>query len=65
MFGVPVVIASAVKAWDGTWLLTVKCPFCRKPHTHGGGDGPEPGRFGVRVSHCRKGSRPYDVQGVA
>lgn len=55
---VPNVPADVIsKSWDGVWLLTVKCPHCGKRHTHGGGDGARPARFGIRVSHCADGTQ--------
>ncbi len=32
--------------------LIIKCPFCGKRHTHGGGDDGENILYGWRVSHC-------------
>ncbi|MBQ0986373.1 hypothetical protein KBZ10_18020 [Streptomyces sp. F63] len=54
---IPTVTPSVARSWDGTWLLMVRCPWCTKLHTHGGGDGDQPGRFGARVSHCRDGNQ--------
>jgi hypothetical protein len=60
----PVVIAALSKSWDGVWLATVKCPFCSKTHTHGGGDIAYPPQFGVRLTHCvDRSENVYDVQG--
>ena len=37
--------------------IEVKCPFCSKTHTHGGGTVKEDVNkyFGSRISHCIKG----------
>ena len=44
------------------WSVTVlRCPFCRRKHYHGGGDGPEP-LLGSRVAHCVDGpGGTYDL----
>lgn len=36
------------------WLLKVRCPYCHKQHTHGGGAGqqPDPDLLGLRTAHC-------------
>lgn len=54
---IPTVTPRVARSWDGTWLLMIRCPWCGKLHTHGGGDGEEPGRFGARISHCRTGDQ--------
>ncbi|MGI5134619.1 MULTISPECIES: hypothetical protein [unclassified Streptomyces] len=53
----PQVKPTTARSWDGVWLLTVRCPFCTKLHTHGGGDGDAPARFGGRISHCKTGDQ--------
>jgi hypothetical protein len=54
------------RSWDGAWLLTIRCPYCSKLHTHGGGDAEQPPSFGVRVSHCLDGNQgPYDIRAEA
>jgi len=35
----------------GMWDLKIKCPYCSKEHSHGGGIGVEP-EYGHRASHC-------------
>ena len=45
------VVATPERARDGAWLLNVRCPFCAKLHTHGGGNGDAP-YGGHRVAHC-------------
>ncbi|MDQ8706763.1 hypothetical protein RCO28_30460 [Streptomyces sp. LHD-70] len=58
---VPGVIPVITKSWDGVWLYTFRCPLCSKLHTHGGGGGEHPARFGVRVSHCKDDQGVYDI----
>ena len=48
----PFVKPKITRAWDGTWLFHVRCPFCGRLHTHGGGNGEQPSNYGHRVSHC-------------
>lgn len=45
------VIESIRRSWEGTWLFTTRCPYCKGLHRHGGGNGPEP-YFGNRFSDC-------------
>lgn len=48
----PIIKAEAVRGHSGIWTLKVpSCPFCGKPHCHGGGDGDKP-YYGSRLSHC-------------
>lgn len=43
---------------NGFWDITVlACPFCGKPHHHGGGDGETPAALGGRIAHCVDGPR--------
>lgn len=39
---------SEFSARDGTYILTFKCPKCRKTHTHGSPDN----TGGHRIAHC-------------
>ena len=51
----PVVKLSSQKDARGTvWLLSIRCPFCDKVHTHGGGTSRlrVASYLGPRVSHC-------------
>jgi hypothetical protein len=53
----PVVRLDSARGLDGTvWLLKVRCPYCDRIHTHGGGtDRTEVADFlGHRVSHCER-----------
>jgi hypothetical protein len=55
----PVVSTLARRAPSGQWTLTVlKCPWCRKRHSHGGGTGPDPDT-GPRLSHCLADAQSY------
>jgi|GEM_PF-5324537 len=48
----PTVTATAHRHRDRIWTLTIaRCPYCGKPHYHGGGDGDTPS-FGHRGAHC-------------
>ena len=42
------------------WKVFVHCPYCRRRHSHGGGDGARP-FFGSRMSHCGKGEYTITV----
>ena len=45
-------------------ILTVKCPYCNKKHSHGGGDNKKDLLLGHRDSHCRtqlKSNRGYNL----
>ena len=62
----PVVKLSSQKDARGTvWLLSIRCPFCDKVHTHGGGTSRlrVASYLGPRVSHCssvdQNGTRTY------
>jgi hypothetical protein len=62
----PVVKLSSQKDRRGTiWLLQVRCPYCAKVHTHGGGTSRTRVKsyLGPRVSHCssidQTGTRTY------
>ncbi len=51
----PVVRLTSARGLAGpVWLLKVRCPYCTRPHTHGGGvDRTRVADFlGHRVSHC-------------
>jgi hypothetical protein len=51
----PVVKLSSGHAVQGTvWFLHVRCPYCGKTHTHGGGTSRMrvASYLGPRVSHC-------------
>jgi hypothetical protein len=55
----PIVPVQARRGANGQWTLTVlKCPFCKKRHTHGGGSGPHPDA-GPRLSHCLAAAQHY------
>ena len=55
------VTATATRHTDGTWILRIEsCPFCHKPHKHGGGMGAAPSG-GWRLSHCRENAQQYQI----
>jgi hypothetical protein len=41
----------AIREKTGQWTLIIKCPFCGKIHTHGGGKSDKP-EMGARQPHC-------------
>ncbi len=41
------------------WLIKIKCPYCGKPHNHGGGTDPKPD-LGHRGAHCLTTERRPD-----
>jgi len=43
------------------WILKVICPYCKKPHYHGGGTEEKP-LLGSRAAHCLMGiSKQYEI----
>jgi transposase-like protein len=51
----PVVRLTSARGLRATvWLLEVRCPYCTRTHTHGGGGGRTRvvDFLGHRVSHC-------------
>ena len=62
----PVVFGEATRAAGRqVWSLRIKCPWCNKWHTHGGGSGPEP-QGGHRLGHCAdtRGRSFFDKRGI-
>lgn len=43
----------------GIRTVEIRCPFCRRRHTHGWPEGQS--TIGGRLSHCRQDPRPYIV----
>ena len=58
----PVIATARWSAREHVWLLTVThCPFCGRPHHHGGGGDSVPD-MGFRASHCVTGpGGTYDL----
>lgn len=57
----PLAQATAKRARDGIWSLTVStCPFCREKHQHGGGAGERPS-LGSRAADCHGGQYELEV----
>jgi len=54
---VPVIAVIAASGRD-SWLLTFRCPWCRRTHSHGGGSIDQPPEGGHRVSHCASDQAP-------
>jgi hypothetical protein len=46
---------------DRFWILELRCPFCAKVHTHGGGSIDHSPALGHRLSHCVT-RRPLDYE---
>ncbi len=46
---------------DRFWILELRCPFCRKVHTHGGGSIDHAPALGWRLSHCLNHARDYEL----
>ncbi len=46
---------------DRFWILELRCPFCSKVHTHGGGSIDHPPALGFRLSHCLSHARDYEL----
>lgn len=38
-----------------TWVIRVRCPYCQRIHTHGGGDKDGFIELGPRLAHCGAG----------
>lgn len=43
-----------VEKSQGVNLITIRCPYCRKGHRHGGGSSKFKPELGHRTSHCTK-----------
>ena len=56
----PVVQAVRFRKARTCWKYAVCCPFCNSEHLHGGGPLDALPDFGVKVSHCLKGT--YFIQ---
>ncbi len=68
--GIPIVPVTIVRHRKGNLLHVASCPYCGRPHVHGGGRGDQDPRDfqGHRVSHCRMPgvrSRGYVLRIVA
>ena len=46
---------------DRFWILELRCPFCHRLHTHGGGSIDHPPALGHRLSHCLNHARDYEL----
>ncbi len=59
---VPVTIRPSQSRYDRYWILQIdRCPFCHRPHVHGGGNLDGPPALGPRLSHCSD-RRPLDYE---
>ena len=59
---VEVHIRPSQSRYDRYWVLELTCPFCHRPHQHGGGALSHPPALGSRLSHCvSRSPRDYEL----
>jgi hypothetical protein len=58
---VEVTIHPSRSRYDRYWVLELRCPFCAKVHSHGGGSIDHPPALGHRLSHCLNHARDYEL----